>query len=459
MRNFFADSLQSFNLIFQVMKSSSVLFKSLVLLVVVLFLFPDSIVSQQQYDSEYKFSINIPSDWSSSSHKDGTDKVYDYYSPDQNAAIQLRVFETDSRVTNKLLAQLYEQNMLPAGYRKVSLSDYVSSNGIPGMKGVYEVNYNGNTVTLATFYTVQHDIGYVLTAIVPNTMIKQIGDEVKAITRTFRIDGFKAQSSTDKTGTTSSTIHAKFTSLVLDDAGVEFDIPDDFKLSDKKAGQSVWSNNDGKVKLVVQTIYKSTGKTVESLVEEIKQQVAGANGVIRKTKTVHIDNMTAKLISYEGQGYYFNYVYADGPVYLLAIGYVSPTSDKNTNNFYFNRLHSSLKKVQQNTGSTVSTSNSNHSSNIGGTYHFTGRSDNENAFNYWKITLNSDGTFVDQHQLKNDTYVSQNKGTWKVSDGNKLILTIPSNHGNDSKTEYSIENGGAKFVRHLYGGLELYFEK
>jgi hypothetical protein len=442
------------------MKSLPAPLKKSFLLITVLFLFQSTVISQQQHDSKYKFSINVPSDWSSSSHKDGTDKVYDYYSPDQNASIQLSVFEGDSRVTTALLAQTYEQNMLPDGYKKISLSNHVSSNGIPGKLGIYEVNYNGNTVTLASFYTVQHNIGYVLTAIIPNAMVQQVGSEVKAVTQSFRIDGFKAPTSSDNTSTTSPAKQATFTTLVLDDAAVEFDIPDDFKISDKKAGQSIWTNSEGKVKLVVQTIYKNTGKTVDSEVGGIRKQVAGANGTMHKVESARIDNMSAKIIAYEAQGYYFNYVYADGPVYLLAIGYLSPASDKYTNNFYFNRLRTSLKKVQQHSGSTASTSSGNHPAGVVGTFHFTGRSDNKKMFNYWTITLNSDGTFVDRHQLKNDTYVSENKGTWEVSDGDLLTLTIPSNYGNDSKTEFSIGGGGTTLVQVLYGGrLKFYFKK
>lgn len=123
---------------------------------------------------------------------DGTDKVWDFYSPDQNAAIQLRAFEaTDSRITVDLIAQIYEQTMLPAGAQKESLVDHITVNGIPGKQGLYSLDYNGNPVNLAAFYTLQNKKAYILTAIIPSNMIEQVGADVKAITHSFLLDGFE----------------------------------------------------------------------------------------------------------------------------------------------------------------------------------------------------------------------------------------------------------------------------
>ncbi len=161
-------------------------------ILILLILASIDVKAQLQVDRTYGFKINIPSNWSKSSHMDGTDKVYDYYSPDQNAAIQLRVFMADARITVDLLAQVNEQNLLPAGAKKLSLSNSTSSNGIPGKQGLYSMNYNGNEVNMAVFYTVQNGKGYVLTAIIPTSMLEQKGEEVKRITKSFVIDGFKA---------------------------------------------------------------------------------------------------------------------------------------------------------------------------------------------------------------------------------------------------------------------------
>jgi len=150
----------------------------------------NQLFAQWQVDQANGFKINLPANWSKSSSMDGTDKIYDYYSPDENAAIQLRVFQAGAGVTTDLLVQVYEESMLPAGTQKQSLKNHTSKNGIPGKQGIYVMNYNGIEVGMAAFYTVQNNKGYVLTAIIPTSMMQQKGNEVRQITQSFTIDGF-----------------------------------------------------------------------------------------------------------------------------------------------------------------------------------------------------------------------------------------------------------------------------
>ncbi|MCD4772247.1 MAG: hypothetical protein K8R41_02550 [Bacteroidales bacterium] len=163
----------------------------LVMLLIMFSFISNKTYSQWQQDSKYKFKINIPADWSKSSSMDGTDKIYDYYSADQNAAIQIRVFEAGGAVTTDMLAQIYEQNYLPAGTQKQGLENHTSKNGIPGKQGTYILDYNGTEVTMGSFFTVQNNIGYVLTVMIPSNMRDQKGSEVRQITQSFIIDGFE----------------------------------------------------------------------------------------------------------------------------------------------------------------------------------------------------------------------------------------------------------------------------
>lgn len=163
------------------------------LLFIILLINTTNSYSQWQNDYKYKFKINIPSDWTIKSHIDGSDKIYDYSSADQNVAIQLRVFEAGEGVTNDLLIQIYEQNILsPAGVNKISLVDHTSVNGIPGKQGTYSLIQDGTEISLGTFYTVQNNIAYVLTVIIPNIVIDQKGPEIREITQSFIIDGFQS---------------------------------------------------------------------------------------------------------------------------------------------------------------------------------------------------------------------------------------------------------------------------
>ncbi len=161
------------------------------LLLVLFSLNCSGLLCQWQFDNEYNFKINIPHSWNTNSYADGTDKVYDFYGPDENSAIQLRVFHTDGNLTSEVLSQVYEENMLPQGTKKESLVAHTSKNGIPGQQGVYIVNFNGNDVAMSSFFTVQNRIGYVLTAMIPTSLLEQKSDEVKQITQSFIIDGYE----------------------------------------------------------------------------------------------------------------------------------------------------------------------------------------------------------------------------------------------------------------------------
>jgi hypothetical protein len=132
-----------------------------------------SLSAQWQQDSKFGFKIKIPTNWNKNSYMDGTDQVYDYMSADENIAIQIRAFQAGDGFTTTLLAQVYEESMLPVGTKKLSLEEYTTANGIQCKKGVYLINYNGTEVDLSALYIVQNNNGYVLTAITPTSIIQQ----------------------------------------------------------------------------------------------------------------------------------------------------------------------------------------------------------------------------------------------------------------------------------------------
>ena len=132
-------------------------------------------------DSKYKFKINVPDTWSSNIYTEGTDKIYDFYSPDENIAIQLRTFEATAGVTTELIAEIFEGSYLPEGSKRQSFDDHVSKNGIPGKLGIYTGEFNGNPITMSAFYTVQNGIGYVILVIVPTSMLDQKSPEIQSV--------------------------------------------------------------------------------------------------------------------------------------------------------------------------------------------------------------------------------------------------------------------------------------
>jgi hypothetical protein len=154
-------------------------------------LISSNLFAQLQSDLKFGFSIDVPSNWSKNSYMDGTDKVFDYMSADENAAVQLRVFDASADITTSILAQVYEESMLPAGAQKISLNEQ-TTNGIPCQEGAYLLDYNGNDIRLSALYIVQNNKGYVLTALIPSSMLRQKGAELQQIVQSFSIDGFKA---------------------------------------------------------------------------------------------------------------------------------------------------------------------------------------------------------------------------------------------------------------------------
>ena len=168
------------------------------LIIALFMLMSSNLNAQWQQDSKYGFKINIPSNWNKNSYMDGTDQVYDYMSADENIAVQLRAFKAGAEFTTELLAQVYEESMLPAGTQKLSLNNHTTTNGIPSKKGVYLIDYNGTEVGLSALYIVQNNNGYVLTALIPSSMIQQRGGELKRVIKSFTIDGFSTPAHTAK---------------------------------------------------------------------------------------------------------------------------------------------------------------------------------------------------------------------------------------------------------------------
>lgn len=137
-------------------------------------------------DKQYKFKINVPDNWSAKNYLEGTDKVYDFTSPDDNVAIQLRAFNAEEGITTNLIAELFDEEFTSQGGTKLSLADD-ELNGIPGKLGVYKNKYEQNEVALVTFATVQNNIGYIFLIIVPVDIFDQKVQETDAILNTFTI--------------------------------------------------------------------------------------------------------------------------------------------------------------------------------------------------------------------------------------------------------------------------------
>jgi len=165
--------------------------KRLILIFIIGFLVSQSVLNAKDYtDKKYKFSISVPSTWKVNIHKDGTDKVYDFLSPDENVFVQVRSFRAGPGLSMDLLTRVFEESYLPAKKQKQGLKSITSSNSIPGKHGSYLARYKGHEVGITVFYVIQKGQGYTVMAIVPTSMFRQKQTEISGILKSFRIPGY-----------------------------------------------------------------------------------------------------------------------------------------------------------------------------------------------------------------------------------------------------------------------------
>ncbi len=386
----------------------------------VLFFSAGESFAQWQVDRAYGFKINIPANWTKSSSMDGTDKVYDYYSPDENAAIQLRVFQAGDGVTTDLLVQVYEESMLPAGTQKQSLKDHTSKNGIPGKQGIYVMDYNGVEVGMATFYTVQNNKGYVLSAIIPSSMMQQKGEEVRQITKSFSIDGFSppaASNTATKALTPNTTNQSRSgarpstnTQSATTHLGNTFTIKShqayDFK---NKQVESLAASTGGGF-----AVYSSSARNPE---------VSGKFIITNYSDFGSAKTWDRNSLSNTGRSDRKNVPLNRVCIYQLRDGtfakFIFTNLERNINNVVVLQCmveypaSTSVSATRQN----VATSSS---AKLSGEYVYIKRSDGQDIWYEKTITFNSDGTQVSTMKGRNDP-VGTNHGIWEL---NGDILTV-----------------------------------
>jgi len=388
------------------------------------------ITAQMQVHNNYGFKIDIPSSWSKNSYMDGTDKVFDYYSPDQTAAIQLRVFDAGTEVSTNLLAVVYEDTMLPQGTQKMSLDDHTTVNGIPGKQGLYKVNYDGNEVNIANFYTVQNNKGYVLSAIIPTVVIEQKGAELKGITHSFLIDGFEPTAKVEKqnkrpggTGgigglggsTTSNSFQIKTITLTdqLDANNNAINPTNNFNTLTPEINAVIDYSGGTTDDLIVSWIYKDYDQIITSDRYNFTDQRGGI-GVVSLSKPNN-----------------------NWPEGSYAVEFKMNGTVLNTLDFSINT------KVPDRGGLNTNTVDG---GGIAGKYTFVGRSDGKVMTNYHYIIVNANGTYSEKYNPKNSgDYVGGTDGTW-ILNGDQLTMVHP---GGTVKDYYKVS--GNELIRDASG--------
>ncbi len=373
---------------------------SILIISAFLILISSSLSAQLQRDSKYGFTINVPQKWSKNSYMDGTDKVYDFMSPDENAAVQLRAFEAPNGLTLDLLVNVFEEQMLPAGAIKESVQNHVSKTGIPGKLGTYGFNYNGIQVAMGVFYAIQNGNGYIISAMIPKSMLQEKSKEVKFVTESFSLSSSSNSGGSTGLGglTGGTTSSSNSTSFKITD----FILTDRVDANDNAINPTNKFNPQTREIFVVMKYQGGTNKDIS------------ASWIYKNSNR----NISTDL---------YNFTSKNGGNAIVSI--TKPNNGWPTGNYSVEfRMGGSLIKelsftvAQKSSGLGGISGSTGTSGSISGRYDLISRSDNNNGYNFLYFIFNNDGTMVEKHQPKNSgNYIGEHIGLWKVK-GNMLEI-------------------------------------
>lgn len=142
------------------------------------------------HDEEYGFQITIPNHWQSNAFMDGTDKIWAFAAPDNNAAVRIRSFKAPPGLSMTTLISAFENHILAGGQRLV-LEPY-TLNGMVGQMAGYKGRFNNIDVGIGCFYTIQKQNAYIVWSMIPASLFKDRSRETDAILNTFTISGVEA---------------------------------------------------------------------------------------------------------------------------------------------------------------------------------------------------------------------------------------------------------------------------
>lgn len=233
-------------------------------LFVLMTLFSLSINAEEQRNYTFGTRIDIPSNWSKKTSENQGDKIYDYYSPDQNLSIQMRLFVMDEVLSVDDVVASYEKNILPAGTQRESLVDHTSVNGISGKQGIYIVKHNNYELAVAIFYVKKVEKVYILSAIVPTNLLQERSSELKAITNTFVIDGYqnKASQTSELGNYVQSSGNAFFKNYSLNDTYLSSKLDQDMGAGVTPVGINI-SNGGLQIMYLNQDLFKISAYAID----------------------------------------------------------------------------------------------------------------------------------------------------------------------------------------------------
>ncbi len=158
----------------------------------------DRLFAGDYTDRKYHFKISVPDSWKSDIRYDGSDKVYDFLSPDENVFIQVRAFPATKGLTIDLLTRVYEKEYLPTGSHRNTLETKTMPNGSAKSIGTYTGRINNREVIMGVYYILHRGTGYVLTTVIPAVLFSQKQNETRKILHSFVVEGLSPSVGSNK---------------------------------------------------------------------------------------------------------------------------------------------------------------------------------------------------------------------------------------------------------------------
>ncbi len=153
-------------------------------ILIVIFILTGTLSAGTYKDSDYKFQITPANNWQTKAYFDGNERLFDAMSPDQNLMVRVRAIHLPNAVPMDAIRRVYEQKLMSgtAPYKNQS----VVLNGIAGKSYSYHWLYNGNRLNVVTWFSILPDMAYIVTQIIPETLMSTRGPEAIQIIDSFQ---------------------------------------------------------------------------------------------------------------------------------------------------------------------------------------------------------------------------------------------------------------------------------
>jgi hypothetical protein len=319
-------------------------------------------------DAECGFQVTIPNNWQTNSFMDGMDKVWAFAAPDNNAAIRIRTLKVQPGLSIDTLISVFETHILGGGQRLI-IEPY-TLNGINGKMAGYKGQFNNIDVGVGCFYTIQKRNAYIVWSMIPISLFNARSAETDAIMNTFTLSrtGANHYPADDKDlprkphgykpiGPALGDRNFQYQILTVDDSGFEFLYPKHFKRFQQSEGQTQWADPDAatgsRVVMVVQTLMRSAGNTMEAVHNRLISQVKSNSAAkLLGSKQLRINDIPSYELRFtlnqQDHLKYFYYLVLDlqGPN-VATVSFVGPESMQEEIEQHFAKLKESVKQTQK----------------------------------------------------------------------------------------------------------------